>query len=191
MNKVEFLKELSRSLENIPEDEKNDILFDYEEHFTMGLEAGRTEEEIAESLGDPNTLSKQISVNYMIDKAEEKSTAGNIFRAVFASVGLGFFNLVFVLGPFLGLVGVLIGIWATSIALTFSGVALFIGTFFKPLLPYIINIPFSSLVSIFLSIGITSLGALTVIGSYYLTMSFYMLTVKYLKMNLKIISNFN
>ena len=189
MNKSEFLKELSRSLNNIPEHEKNDILFDYEEHFSVGLEAGRTEEEIAKSLGDPNTLSKQINVNYMIDKAEQKSTAGNIFRAVFASVGLGFFNLIFVLGPFLGLVGVLLGIWATSIALSFSGVALFLGTFFRSLLPYIVNIPFSFLVSLFLSIGFTSLGVLTVIGSYYLTKSFYMLTVKYLKMNLKIISN--
>lgn len=191
MTKVEFLRELSRTLDNIPEDEKNDIIFDYEEHFTIGVEAGRTEEEIAKSLGDPRILSKQINLNYMIDKAEKTSTASNVFRAVLASVGLGFFNLVFVLGPFLGFVGVLIGVWVAAIALTFSGVALFLVASFRPVLPYMINLPAGFLVNIFTSIGLTSLGLLAIIGCYYLTMSFYKLTVKYLKMNLKIINNYN
>ena len=191
MTKDEFLRKLSRALDNISEDEKNDIIFDYVEHFNIGMEAGRTEEEIAKSLGDPTILSKQINVNYMIDKAEKTSTASNVFRAVLASVGLGFFNLVFVLGPFLGLVAVLIGIWAGAIALTFSGIALFIGTLLRPVLPHIINIPASFLVSIIASLGFTSLGLLAVLGSYYLTRSFYKLTVKYLKMNLMIINNYN
>ena len=190
MNKVEFLRRLSKTLDNIPAVEKNDILFDYEEHFNIGMEAGRTEEEIAQSLGDPYILSKQINVNYMINKAEKTATAGNVLKAVLASVGLGFFNLVFVLGPFLGLVGVLIGIWGVSLGLTFSGIILFIATIFRPMLPFIINIPVSFFTSIFLSIGLTSLGLLITIGCYYLTKSFHKITVRYLKMNLQIISNY-
>lgn len=190
MNKVEFLRRLSKALDNLPAVEKNDILFDYEEHFNIGMEAGRTEEEIAQSLGDPYILSKQINVNYMINKAEKTATAGNVLKAVLASVGLGFFNLAFVLGPFLGLVGVLIGIWGGSLGLTFSGIFLFIATIFRPMLPFIINIPVSFFTAIFLSIGLTSLGLLVTIACYYLTKSFYMITVRYLKMNLQIISNY-
>ncbi len=190
MNKGEFLRRLSKALDNLPAVEKNDILFDYEEHFNIGMEAGRTEEEIAQSLGDPYILSKQINVNYMINKAEKTATAGNVLKAVLASVGLGFFNLVFVLGPFLGLVGVLIGIWGGSLGLTFSGIFLFIATIFRPMLPFIVNIPVSFFTAIFLSIGLTSLGLLVTIGCYYLTKSFYMITVRYLKMNLQIISNY-
>ena len=72
------------------------------------MENGKTEEEIAFSLGDPRILAKQFSASYAVQRAESSTSVNNILRAVLAVVGLGFFNLVFVLGPFLGLVGVLV-----------------------------------------------------------------------------------
>lgn len=187
MNKAEFINKLSKALRGIPESERQDIISDYEEHFNIGIEEGRTEEEISESLGNPNKLSKQLNANFFIDKAGEKNTPGNISRAIFASVGLGFFNLVFVLGPFLAIIGVIIAIWASSIAMVVSGLGLFIGPFIKPIFPDLINIPVNTLISIFLSIGFTGLGLLMCIGSYALTKKFRELTVRYLKMNLSII----
>lgn len=189
MNKSEFLGKLNKKLKDIPECDKKDILFDYDEHFAIGLEQGRNEEEIAESLGSPDVLAKQLNVSYMINQAENTSSIGNIFKAVFATLGLGFFNLVFILGPFLGIVGVFIGLFAGSIAIVISGITLFLGIFAQPFLPDYINIPFNPLISILLSIGFTALGILATMGCCYLAKAFYQVTIKYLKMNLNIINN--
>jgi len=99
MNKKEFLGRLSELIKDIPEEEKKDILFDYEEHFRIGLEKGRKEEEIAASLGDPKIIAKQSRASCILREAEKTTSVNNIMRAIFAAVGLGFFNLVIVLGP--------------------------------------------------------------------------------------------
>ena len=52
MNKEHFLVQLRRSLSGIPEEEKKDILYDYEEHFRSGRENGQEEEEIARPADD-------------------------------------------------------------------------------------------------------------------------------------------
>ena len=44
MNKEEFMKVLEQSLENMDSCEKKDILYDYEEHFRIGEEAGKGDE---------------------------------------------------------------------------------------------------------------------------------------------------
>ncbi len=46
MSKEQFLKELSSHLRKLPDEERKDILFDYEEHFQFGIEEGKTESEI-------------------------------------------------------------------------------------------------------------------------------------------------
>lgn len=64
MNKNVFMNELAKYLYDLPEWERNDILLDYEEHFSIGFESGRSEEEIANALGNPKVLAKQIKSNY-------------------------------------------------------------------------------------------------------------------------------
>lgn len=189
MNRDKFLEILSKELSDIHEDDKMDILFDYNEHFSIGIQAGRTEEEIAESLGEPRTIAKQIKADYKINKAENTASTGNVFRAVFAVISLGLFNLIFVLGPFLGIVGVLLGLFVSAIALVFSGIALFIATLISPILPEFVSIPPNPIISIILSIGIIALGMLFTIGVTYLTKWFYKITVKYLRMNMNIVSD--
>lgn len=56
MNKIEFLSRLNRALEHLPQQEREDILNDYEEHFRISAEMGKTEEETAEGLGSPEEL---------------------------------------------------------------------------------------------------------------------------------------
>ena len=41
MTKNEFLQQLNASLKRLSEKERADILKDYEEHFTFGLEEGK------------------------------------------------------------------------------------------------------------------------------------------------------
>jgi len=189
MNKKEFLGRLSELIKDIPEEEKKDILFDYEEHFRIGLEKGRKEEEIAASLGDPKVIAKQSRASCILKKAEKTASVNNIMRAIFAAVGLGFFNLVIVLGPAIGLIGILVALFAVAFAITISGVAVLFGTLMGPVFAWNIYIPFAAVVSIPLGIGLTALGILSIIGAFYLTKFFYKLSISYLKINLQIITN--
>jgi len=189
MNKKEFLGRLSELIKDIPEEEKKDILFDYEEHFRIGLEKGRKEEEIAVSLGDPKIIAKQSRVSCILKEAEKTTSVNNIMRAIFAAVGLGFFNLVIVLGPAIGLLGIFVALFAAAFAITVSGAAVLFGTLLGPVFAWNVYIPFAAVVSIPLGIGLTALGLLSLIGTFYLTKFFYKLSISYLKMNLQIITN--
>ena len=74
MNKIEFINELSRNLYNLPDFERKEIISDYEEHFIIGKSEGRTEMEIADSLGEPRIIAKQINENYSMDNIENYAT---------------------------------------------------------------------------------------------------------------------
>jgi uncharacterized membrane protein len=188
MNKAEFMKVLTAQLCRLPEAERADILYDYQEHFAIGAEKGKSEEEIASSLGDPLLIAKQFTADSLVKQASETKSVGSITRAVFAITGLGFFNLVFVLGPFIGLVGILIGLFASAFAVTLSGIALLLTTIAAPIFPEFINLGgISPTAVIIFSIGVTSLGLLFFIGVIALAKLFFKGTLNYLKMNISII----
>ncbi len=92
MTKEQFLKQLQAGLKKLPQEERKDIIHDYEEHFFIGKEDGKTEEEIAKSLGSPQQITKELIASYHLEKVEKNRTTGNILRAVWAVIGLGFFN---------------------------------------------------------------------------------------------------
>ncbi len=186
MNKKDFLDILGKGLSNLPEQDRKEILYDYEEHFNIGSENGKSEDEISVSLGNPTTLAKEFNINYMINKAENERTTTSIFSAVFATLSLGLFNLIFVLGPFLATWAVVFSLFIASFSFSLGGVVLFLGSFVGFL--GMVNIPFYISVGVvFLGIGFFALGALFSIGVYYLAKGLYILTIKYLKFNMKII----
>ncbi len=190
MNKQEFITTLRQGLDRMPEDERREILYDYEEHFSIGLAEGKDEQEIATSLGDPRSIARQFNADYHVKQAESSASVGNIVRAVMATLGLGFFNLVFVLGPFIALAAVLFALFAVAVALTVAGVAGSMAIVAAPLLPSL-AIDSSFFVNpagiFFFSIGLIALGLLFLIANCYLAKWFYLVTIKYLKMNSKII----
>ena len=192
MRKTEFLNLLEQTLSNISIEEKNEILYDYEEHFQMGLKQGKTEEEIAASLGDPKTLAKEFTLEHAVKRAETDTSTGNVLRAVFATISLGFFNVIFILGPFLALIGILTGLFAASFGITISGLALFGSAVLFPVFRWNIHMPFSihmsPLATFFAATGTTALGLLFIIGTCYLAMYFYRATLQYIKLNLRIIT---
>lgn len=67
MNKEEFLREIEKALDKISEKERAEILYDYEEHFMIGKENGKSEEEICLELGSP----KEIANNYLLNRTED------------------------------------------------------------------------------------------------------------------------
>ncbi|MCT4563740.1 MAG: DUF1700 domain-containing protein [Maledivibacter sp.] len=191
MNKDEFLKELSLLLRNLPSSERQEILFDYQEHFSIGLEEGKTDKEIIEALGSPKSIAKQYDPGYAVNPVEVNSSTTNVVKAIFATIVLGFFNLIFVLGPFLGVVGVLIGLFGASIGVTIAGISISAGMVLNPILYRYISIPIAlasnAPATMFLGIGLTAFGLLFTIGNCYLARWLFIGTIKYLKFNLRLI----
>jgi len=189
-NEQEFIRILRTRLEGtLPKDELDDIVSDYSEHFAIGKANGRTDEELWRSLGSPEDVSREIRVMHLVKKAENVRSAKNIFHAVIATLGLGFFNLVFVLAPFIMLVVMLFMIFMIGIFLSFLGPVAFVYSVLQLAGVPASDLWVSPLAGIFFSIGITSSGLLIVLGNYYLARFFYRVGIQYLKWNISVITD--
>ena len=60
MTRLEFPETLRRRLAGLPPAEIDDLVADYATHFADGMAAGRSEAEIAEALGDPMRLAREL-----------------------------------------------------------------------------------------------------------------------------------
>ena len=60
MTKIEFLQQLYNLLGGLPADERDDIIADFEEHFSVGTSEGKSEEQICSELGDPKAAPRNI-----------------------------------------------------------------------------------------------------------------------------------
>ena len=190
MNRNEYMTKLKSALGNIPNDTKDEIIYYFTEHFNVGLEQGKTEEEIAESLGDPKSNAKQYRAEYIVQQAHNKSSGVNVFRAIFSAISLGFFNLIFMLPIFAVVLSVIVSLFAIAISFSLSGITVLAATILKPLLPTWIGLSdINPVILIFGSISITAFGLLFGIGTIQLTRWCLKATAGYIKANINIIGN--
>jgi uncharacterized membrane protein len=188
MNRADFLNSLNSQLSRLSQAERTDILYDYEEHFSIGLEQGKTEEEIAKSLGDPRIIARQFIADNFVKQASESKSLGNVVRAVFAIAGLGFFNLVITVPIFFGLLGGLIGLFAGAIGVLAAGLAVTLAPMLQTMFPDYVDMGgINPGVWIFSGVSLLSFGLLFFIGVIYLSKYFFKGTISYLKMNMSII----
>lgn len=190
MNRNEFMYSLRNTLRDFPQQEKEEIIYDYEEHFAVALQSGKTEEEVCHELGDPESIGKQYKINSSINRASSNPTAGNIIRAIIASLGLGLLNLIFVLGPFIGVASVLLALFVSACAITFAGVFSTVAIILKQIFPQFIPVYAVTpwLAGIFYAIALTCAGLLLCMLMSFLVKIFFKGTLKYLKMNVNIIT---
>jgi uncharacterized membrane protein len=187
-NEQEFIRILRSRLEGtLPKDELDDILSDYSEHFSIGKANGRTDEELWRALGSPEDVAREIRVMHLVKKAEDVRSCRNLFHAVIATLGLGLFNLVFVLVPFIILACLLLVICIFGIMFAFSGIVAFVFSILQLIGVPVVSIWLSPAAGVFLSLGMTSLGLLMIIGDYYLGRFFYHTGICYLKWNIGVI----
>jgi len=194
MNKKEFTQMLRETLKGLPKEELEDVLSDYEEHFRIGMEDGRSEEELAAALGNPEKIAKQIKASYLVRMAESTISTGDVLKAVLASVSLGLFNFMVILWPFLIAVSILFSMFVVAASVVMTGIWTLFTSILSPLpqslqgeMVLIYGIGLHPVASIFISIGIIAFGLLFLIADWYLLKAFYNLTIKYLKMNIDII----
>ncbi|MFS0646221.1 DUF1700 domain-containing protein [Siminovitchia sp. 179-K 8D1 HS] len=179
MTRGEFLKLLDSSLKKLPEEERLDIIQDFEEYFDAGMMEGKAEEEISASLGSPRQIAKELLASYHLGKVETTATAGNIMRAVWAVIGLGFFNLVIVLGPFIAVAGLVFAGWTTGAAFVLSPVLVLINTVIFP--------DTFVLFDLFLSLALAGIGIFIIIGMYFATKAIINGFIRYLNFNMRLV----
>lgn len=191
MTKQEFIIQLKVELLGLPQSEIDDIVRDQEEFIREAVSSGRREEDVINSLGSPSELAKNLKAEIKIDRAQTETKLGakisGVLGAALAVLVLAPFNLIFVLGPLLGLIGILVGGWVAAVvvaAVFVTAIAAFFGL--------VIWIPASFLtyVSIFFTfVGGAAMG-LTAIGvMYFVSILVAQLVLKYLRWNLNFIKS--
>lgn len=189
MNRESFLRELADQLNGLRESERSEILADYDEHFRAGMAAGKSEEEVIRSLGSPRSIGKSFRIEALLEESE-RPTAATILRALFASVSLGFFNIVVMLGPFAAIVAIVISLWAAAVSVGLSGIAAIFGVIAQPILPEYVSLAgFHPAFLVSAGIGFAALGILALIGMWQLSRWVVTMIGRYVRLNVRIVTN--
>ena len=124
MTRSEFLDILHSRLAGLPPSEIDDVMADYAQHFADGMAAGRSEAEIAEALGDPMRLARELRAEVGLRRWEEDRTPANFFAALAGFLALIAVDFVFLLPLVAGLMLFTLIASIVLIALCVAGVAL-------------------------------------------------------------------
>lgn len=189
MTKPDYLNALKSHLSPLPEDEINDILRDQEEYIRDAVSAGRTEADVIAGLGDPKAFAHSLTAGRKIETAEKSKSLtmkiSGTWSAVIAILALAPLNLIFVLGPFLIAIALMVGGWAGAFGLFAASIASFAVFFFEMIF---ISVGFwAQFSAFFFLLGCFGLTVLGIFAMYKLTQWFVQGTLAYLKWNLKFI----
>lgn len=180
MSKQEYLQLLNRYLTRVSPEERKDIINEYETHFISGKEAGKTEDEISQELGNPKEIGREMSASAAMDKAETSRNASNVTNAVLAVMGLGILNFFVITIVIATLFSVLLSLGVAT--LTFLATPLFL------LIKGMID-GFGAIVPLDIYISFTCFG----IGMMLFTITYlaykwsFVLFMKYLRWNIKVV----
>lgn len=160
MTRADFMAKLRRGLVGMPAPMIEDIIADYDTHFTDALAAGRSEQEVADALGGPDRLARELRAEAGVKKWEEQKNPSAAAAAVFAVLGLGAIDIIFLLPLLMGVLGTLFALFITVVVCVIAGgVVMAAGPFFDP--------PGGPLTAILAGLGVmagsVSLGAVTTI----------------------------
>jgi uncharacterized membrane protein len=122
MNKQAYLDALQKALAGLPPATVARTMAYYEQHFIDGMAAGRSEEDIAEELGEPRKIAMTLRANVHMDAYEQKKTPVNLARMAVSFIGLAVFNL-FMVVPAMVFASLLAAAYACAFAFYISGVA--------------------------------------------------------------------
>ena len=98
MSRTLFIARLRQGLKGLAPDEIDEIVMDYEAHFSDAIAAGRNEIDVAASLGDALQLGNELRAEAKLRRWEEQRTPGTFFQASLGLIGLQAFNI-FILLP--------------------------------------------------------------------------------------------
>jgi uncharacterized membrane protein len=160
MTRQAFIARLREGLRGLPPQTVADIVADYETHFADGEAAGRSEDEVADALGDPGRLARELRAEAGLKRWEAERSPSGAAAAVFAVLGLGAIDLLILLPILMAVGGILFGLAMAAIAGLFAGGALLAGGPFA-------GVPGGPFAAILGGLGVmsgaTSLGAVVIL----------------------------
>ncbi|CAN5116210.1 DUF1700 domain-containing protein [soil metagenome] len=121
MTRAEFLTRLKRGLAGLPASAIADIVADYEAHFADAQVAGRSEAEVAAALGEPERLAREQRAEIGVKRWEEVKNPSAAAGAVFAILGLGAIDILFLLPLLMGVLGTLFAFFMAAIGIFVAG----------------------------------------------------------------------
>lgn len=179
MNKLDFLEELTFYLQDVSSQEQQEIIQDFEEHFEMGRAEGKTDEEIVHSLGSPQQIAKELQSTQQFEKGKTNPSEQNQLRRTGIIIGLIFFNLIIILGPSVGIAGIILAAWV--VAFSFVAQLLIAG------IQWIIHPASFYLFELFTSITFAGSGLFIFIAANYITKAAVRIFSKYIAFNVRLV----
>lgn len=187
MNQQDYLRSLKAELEKQNIANIDEILADYQEHFTHGKESGKSEEEIVSKLGQPDQIAKAYETEALIKKAratEEGVQWGLVINSIGRLFIIAPFNFFFLFIPAVVICSLLFAGWAVSAAIGAVGLGLL------GVLPGVVvssGTLWAVTATFFTCLGIFGLAALGLIVMYTLTKYVAMAIINYLQWNIKFV----
>jgi len=135
MTKTEFFMELERLLSDIPAAEAKKAIDYYKEYFEEATEAGKSEDEILNSIEKPEKIEARDKAEAVFTRAEEKPTISNWIKVMIAVLGIFALPIAFpiaisvfsfIFATTLTVIGIIFVLCIIAIAFVIGGSAMFI-----------------------------------------------------------------
>jgi uncharacterized membrane protein len=182
MTKQVFMQKLGDAIARLKPEERKEILADFEEHFANGIAGGKTEEEVARDLGDPESLAAQYTEGLPEPKPPVK--ASGVAAGALASIALLLFDAIIAIPVIATLFSIWISLWAVALAFFCSAFACIVA-------PFTALLQFPSVLAgagmCMIGISLLALSALAGIGMAYATKWSYKGLAGYVKAHIRII----
>jgi uncharacterized membrane protein len=113
MTRAEFIAQLRRALAGMAPKEIDDIVADYSAHFDERVAAGRSEQDVASALGDPQRLARELRAEAGLRRWETQRTPAALIGAMMSLGGMLALDifillpLLFAFGGFVFVMGIL------------------------------------------------------------------------------------
>lgn len=151
MTRAEFMARLRQGLVGLPMSTAAEIAADYDLHFTDGAAAGRSEAEIAEALGDPSRLARELRAESSARRWTQEQNPSAAAGAIFGLLGLGALDIFIMLPLVLPIFGTVLSLLMTGVLVFVAGgVVAVVGPFFGG--------PGGILAAVLLGVGLMGLG---------------------------------
>jgi uncharacterized membrane protein len=135
MGKMEYLELLKRAMLGLPPEVQAKTLGYYDQRFVDGLNAGRSEQDVAQELDDPKKIAMTLRANSYSAQLGDSQTAApqfsvtekrnpaRVLKVLVSGAGLAIFNL-FMIVPAMVFSALLMAMYAAALAFYLSGIAI-------------------------------------------------------------------
>lgn len=130
MTRNEFIRRLKSGLKGMPAADQAEVIADYEAHFDAGEDEGRSEIEIAEALGHPGRLARELRLEAGIRQWREDRSPSAAWTAVVGILGLATIDILILVPIILPVMGVIFAFYVACVVMfVFGGVVMVAGPF--------------------------------------------------------------